>query len=383
MTTDFYHGVEIVEIDTGSRPVRTVKSGVIGLIGVAPDADESAFPLNKPVLMIGRRASAALLGDRGTLPSALDTIFDQDATTVVVVRVAEGDDEAGTLANIIGGLDPDTGGYTGVHAFRASESLHGVRPKILIAPGFSHKVEVVNEMISIADRLRAIIFADTNAANPAEAVAFRRNFNSKRVELIYQKVMVSQNGILTAEPMSSAAAGLRATLDRERGWWWSHSNQTMNVSGFERPVDYAGSGYDSTANYLNSQDISCGIRNMGFRYWGNRGCADDPKWQFTAVVRAHDMIFESIEYAHRWAIDRPITKTLLEDVAEGCNKYFRYLKAQEAILGGHAFPSADLNEANQIEQGKTYLDCEWTPVYPNENMTFRTVITDEYIKELV
>ena len=39
MPEQFLHGVEVVELDDGIRPIRTVKSSVIGLIGTAPDAD--------------------------------------------------------------------------------------------------------------------------------------------------------------------------------------------------------------------------------------------------------------------------------------------------------------------------------------------------------
>jgi len=38
MADQFLHGVEVVEIDTGARPVTTVRSSVIGVIGTAPDA---------------------------------------------------------------------------------------------------------------------------------------------------------------------------------------------------------------------------------------------------------------------------------------------------------------------------------------------------------
>ena len=36
--TQFLHGVEVIEIDDGSRPIQTVKSAVIGLVGTAPGA---------------------------------------------------------------------------------------------------------------------------------------------------------------------------------------------------------------------------------------------------------------------------------------------------------------------------------------------------------
>lgn len=32
--SEFLHGVEIIELDNGTRPIKTVKSSVIGLVGL-------------------------------------------------------------------------------------------------------------------------------------------------------------------------------------------------------------------------------------------------------------------------------------------------------------------------------------------------------------
>jgi len=148
MTTTFLHGVEVLQIDTGARPIQTVRSSVIGLIGTAPDADATAFPLNTPVL-IARRSEMAGLGEAGTLQSALDLIYDQAGAVVVVVRVAAGADEAATINNVRGGINNTTGAYEGVHAFLAAESEVGFSPRILLAPGFTHQ-RTSNGILSIA-----------------------------------------------------------------------------------------------------------------------------------------------------------------------------------------------------------------------------------------
>jgi phage tail sheath protein FI len=49
VTVQYLHGLETIELDDGIRPVETIKSSVIGLVGTAPDADISKFPLNTPV----------------------------------------------------------------------------------------------------------------------------------------------------------------------------------------------------------------------------------------------------------------------------------------------------------------------------------------------
>lgn len=134
--TDFLHGVEIVTVDSGTRNIQTVRSGVIGLMGTAPDADEDAFPLDTPVL-VSSRGGYAKIGAGGTLATALAGIFDQFTPFVVVIRVGVGAGPPATLANIIGGVDPVSGARKGIQAFRDAQAICGVSPMILIAPTFT------------------------------------------------------------------------------------------------------------------------------------------------------------------------------------------------------------------------------------------------------
>ena len=70
--------------------------------------------MKPPVLIAG--FTSRRLGATGTLVPAIDGIFDQIEAMVVAVRVEEGADEAGTLANVTGGIDKDNGDYEGIHA---------------------------------------------------------------------------------------------------------------------------------------------------------------------------------------------------------------------------------------------------------------------------
>ena len=83
---DFLHGVEVLEVQGGTRPIRTVKSSVIGLVGSAPKG-----PVNTPVLISGSRGEATRVFGTGigTIPAALDAIFAQLGATVVVVNVLD------------------------------------------------------------------------------------------------------------------------------------------------------------------------------------------------------------------------------------------------------------------------------------------------------
>ncbi|MDH1518496.1 phage tail sheath subtilisin-like domain-containing protein [Acinetobacter johnsonii] len=395
MSDIFLHGIQNVTVDDGSRPITTVRSSTIGIIGSAPDADPLIFPLNKPVLIAGSRIEAAKLGETGTLPQAIDSIFDQVGAVLVVVRIEEGETEAATLVNVLGGVDANTGTYEGVHAFLAAENIVGFVPKILIAPGYTHtrtaavgqtpatSNPVVAELNGIAERLKAVIIADGPNTNDADAIAYSKDFGSKRVFLVDPKVLKTVDGATTSEWSSACVAGLIAKSDNERGWWWSPSNQEINgIIGTSRAIDFAMGDASCRANLLNENNVATIIRQNGYRLWGNRTLSADPKWTFLCVVRTADMIDESLKAAHLWAVDRGITKTYVSDVIEGVNAYLRYLTNIGAILGGFCWADPDLNSADQIAQGKVYFDFDFTPVYPAEHVIFRSHLVNDYIKEI-
>ncbi|MBS3958297.1 MAG: phage tail sheath subtilisin-like domain-containing protein [Xanthomonadaceae bacterium] len=368
----------------------------VGIVAATPGAQflaggiDEAFPLNTPVLIAGSRAEAAKLGTAGTLPDAIESIFDQAGAVVVVVRVADGGTEPLTTANVIGGTNATTGQFEGVHAFRAAESVVGFSPRILIAPGFTHQRAgsanaVVAELIGIAERLRAVIIADGPNSTDAAAITYAGDFGSSRVFVVDPWVTkLDANGQPVNVPVSPHVAGVIAKSDNDRGFWWSPSNTTINgIIGTARGVDMVLGDAHSRANLLNERKVATIIRQEGFRLWGNRSLASDPKWAFLSVRRTADIINDSILRAHLWAVDRNITKTYLEDVTESVNAYLRDLTSLGAILGGRCWADPDLNTPAQIAQGNVFFNFSFTPPYPAEHITFRSHLVNDYLTELL
>lgn len=396
MADGFLHGVEVLEIDTGARPIETVRSSVIGIVGTAPRADEKAFPLNTPVMIAGSRTEAAKLlknagPDDGTLPDALDSVFDQAGAVVVVVRVEKSDDAQQQMANVIGGVDSNTGQYTGVHALLGAESKLGVAPRILIAPGYTHqrtadaKNAVVAELQGIAERLRAVVIADGPNTTDEEAQQHAQQIGSPRVFVVDPWVRkLNAQGQTVDAPPSACVAGLIAKTDNDAGFWVSPSNKPINgIVGVSRPVDFTLGDANSRANILNENHVATIIRQDGYRLWGNRTSAkNDSKWHYLSVRRTADMINETLLRAHLWAVDRNITKTYLQDVTEGVNAYLRHLAAIGAIIKGQCWADPELNTPDQIQLGRVFIDFDFSASYPAEHITFRSQLTNRYLTEV-
>ena len=389
--TDFLHGIEVIEIGDGLRTIQTVKSSVIGLIGTAPDADSAEWPLNAPVLLNNAPRKAATLGSAGTLKDGLDAIFDQAGASVIVVRVEEGADQAATLSNLIG----DSADQTGVHAFRTCDSELGVKPRILCAPGFTGSVPdggganpLVAELVGIAANLRAVIIADGPNSTDADVVSWAAaNGNDKgRIFVIdpYVKVWDTDANDYVNKPASARVAGMLARMDSEKGFWWSPSNQIMNgISGPGRVIEFALSDTNSQANYLNEHKVATIIQRDGYRLWGNRTTSGDPQWAFLSVRRTTDMIAESVEQNTAWALDRPLSSQLIQDILESVNGYLRSLQARGAILGGQCFMDPELNNEANLKAGHLTLSFDIEPPAPMERLTFHLHRNGEYYDDLV
>ncbi|MBH0619654.1 phage tail sheath family protein, partial [Salmonella enterica] len=106
------------------------------------------------------------------------------------------------------------------------------------------------------------------------------------------------------------------------------------------------------------------------------------KYAFLSISRTCDIVDISIAKAHKWAVDRGITKTYFDDVSGSVSAYLRYLKKQGAILGGECWYNAEDNPVDQIEEGHATFEYDFGGVYPAERVTFKSSLTDRYIADL-
>ncbi|SXD37883.1 phage tail sheath monomer [Klebsiella quasipneumoniae] len=386
--SDFHHGVQVVEINDGTRVISTVSTAIIGMVCTASDADAATFPLNKPVLITSVQSAIAKAGTKGTLAASLQAIADQSKPVIVVVRVAEGsgdDAEAQTISNIIGGTD-ESGNYTGLKALLTAEAVTGVKPRILGVPGLD-SLEVATALAPICQKLRAFGYISAwDCQNISEAMLYRENFSQRELMVIWPDFLAwdtTANATETAWA-TARALGLRAKIDQDTGWHKTLSNVGVNgVTGISASVfwDLQESGTD--ADLLNEAGVTTLIRKDGFRFWGNRCCSDDPLFLFENYTRTAQVIADTMAAGHMWAVDKPITATLIKDIVAGINAKFREMKTAGYIVDATCWFDESSNDAATLKAGKLYIDYDYTPVPPLENLTLRQRITDKYLANLV
>ncbi|OZY58875.1 phage tail protein [Pseudomonas lundensis] len=378
---DYLHGVRVIELNDGTRPIRTIPTAVIGMVCTAEDADAEFFPLDTPVLITNVQTAVGKAGVKGTLAASLQAIADQTKPYTIVVRVKEGADEAETTSSLIGTTTAD-GKYTGMKALLAAKARLGMVPRILGVPGLD-SLPVATALASIAQQLRAFAYVSAwDCKTKEEVVAYRENFGAREMMVIWPDFLnfdTTTSKTIVASAVARAL-GLRAKIDQEIGWHKTLSNVPINgVTGISADVFWDLQNPATDANYLNSNEVTTLINEGGYRFWGSRTCSDDPLFAFENYTRTAQILADTIAEAHMWAVDKPMHASLVRDIVEGINAKFRELISQGYLIGGSCWFPDDINEKDTLKAGKLHLDYDYTPVPPLEDLTLRQRITDRYL----
>ena len=99
--------------------------------------------------------------------------------------------------------------------------------------------------------------------------------------------------------------------------------------------------------------------------------------------RTADILYESIERAHLWAMDRPFSPQLILDIRDGVSAFGQRLVSQGALLGFRCWVDPELNTKETLKAGKLYLNFDFEPPAPLEHLVFRAHREGAYYDELI
>jgi len=384
MSTAYHHGARIEETTDAPLTLQTVSTAVIGIVVTGTDADTNVFPLDTPVLLTQAKDGMASAGIKGTLARALQDIDNQVRCPVIVVRVAEGEDESATTANVMGTVNAQ-GRYTGLKALLTAEQRVGLRPRLIGAPGLDTE-DVAQEIAITAKKLSAFAYVSCHGcATISEALAYRKKFSARELMPIwpdFTRFDTTTKTTATAQTIA-IALGLRASIDQTTGWHKVISNVPVSgVDGISADVyfDYLTEGTD--ADILNQAGITTLINRNGFRFWGSRTC-DDGDYIFENYTRSAQIVAATIGEGVFEYSDKPMHASLVRDLIEAINEKLRSLVREGFLLGARCWFDPGLNDKSNVKVGKLKLSYDFTPVPPMEDLTLRQTFTDTYIADLM
>lgn len=151
------------------------------------------------------------------------------------------------------------------------------------------------------------------------------------------------------------------------------------VSGLSKDIYWDLQNPATDAGLLNAEEVTTLVRRDGFRFWGSRTCSTDPLFAFENYTRTAQVLADTMAEGHFWAVDKPMHASLVRDIVEGINAKFRELVRNGYLIGGECWYDPAANDATTLKAGKLYLDYDYTPVPPLENLLLRQRITDRYL----
>lgn len=362
------YGVNTTTSTNASRSLAIVSSTPIAIVGSAvlsaADGEIYTKATNKEPLYYGSvsKAKTAFSDIAGTITEALDGIEDQNVQCPIIIKVVIITQEESLLSAELFYNNPliKTSVIDNLNALKSVASVVGVKPKLIIAPRFSHNLDVATEMTSVAERLLAFSIVDLNVGNESEALLKRASFGTGRVLLRdpYVQVWDTLTSTSITQPDSARVAGMIAWTDAqwEYGFADSFSNRVMNgISGTARPIEF-NAGQDCEADRLRVASIGTIIRYNGFRTWGGETTDIDPIWQDHTRVRVFDRISEAALDGLFWAIDR--RADILKSVKDSVEQLLLALKGARVMIGYDVYWDEERNTKTNITAGKFYLKAE-------------------------
>ena len=232
---------------------------------------------------------------QGTLYKSLKAIANQTSPFVVVVRVEEGATPEETTSNVIGSVT-EAQQYTGMQGLLAAQSLLGVTPRVLGAPGLDNK-EVITALLPIAKKLRAFVYAKCQGETVSEMINYRKDFAARELMLIAGDFLSWDSTTDSTQPDYAVAyaLGLRSMIDDEIGWNKTISNVAITgPTGIDMDLGWSLQSSDTDVGLLNANEITALINYTGFRFWGNRTCSDDSMFAFESSTRTSQIIADTI-----------------------------------------------------------------------------------------
>lgn len=392
------YGVNTITTVNAARPIRINSSTPIGIAAsVLLDANVEAEAailekLNADDGMLYYGSPDEALEDfkenLGTVRNALDGIADQNVNAPVVLSLVQIDQaqyDAGAPEDTYGDPAVKSAVITAVGNLRKSGAKFGVKPNLIIAPFFSHDLDINAEMKSVADALLATGIVDLNAVDEADVNTQVDNYGTRRLLLCdpYVKVWDTVADAAAYEPSSARIAGMIARTDSEveYGWADSFSNRVVNgISGSKRDIEFT-PGQECEADRLRTKAVTTLIRYNGFRAWGGETTDIDPIWQDLTRVRVFDRVCEAALDGLFWAIDR--RADILKSAKDSVEQMLLALKGSSVLLGFNVYWDPEKNTRANITAGKFYMVAEMQnmPIVKRLEVNFSYV--DKYADVLI
>lgn len=161
MSQNFLHGVEVIEVDDGTRPIQTVRSSVIGLVGTAPDAGIATAASASAGGVLFLAESAGALGNNisvyifteGGVSDTLAINVDGRAITIRLATDAAGEPTT-TVTDLVAEINGDAAASALVYADGTGSAIVGTTIRPVFLSGGEDEPFPLNKPVLVAGNRR-------------------------------------------------------------------------------------------------------------------------------------------------------------------------------------------------------------------------------------
>lgn len=384
-------GFSINQETAEPRSVAAADMSIIGLVVVAPDADEEIFPLDTPVFMYSNDAAMlAALGATGTAADAIGAINDQLgefqlAAQLVIVRGEQGADDAETIANLIAA-------DRGIHALKAAPTALGKTPRLVAVPGFTHQHvapaanAVCAALGAVLDNLLAQAVVEGPNTSAAADKAWRASISHKRLIPVSGGWTKLVADAAVEVPLAPRILGLAVRIDHENGGRPFRSWANRPIQGGLGPAraiafsltDGATEGQDLLASQIGvvvrgEPGVDGAIADGGFVFIGTENAGADELWRQYHQVRGRDFIHLFFLRSLRFYLGRfSLTSHVLRTVLNTIKDELRDRQADGEILGYQVEFLAAQNQPDQLRLGRIVIRTAFEEAPVLRHMTLQS-----------
>jgi phage tail sheath protein FI len=304
-----------------------------------------------------------------------------------------------TSADIIGGIDINTGARTGLEVIEDVFQQTGKVPGVIICPKFSSDPVVAAVMEAKCENINGcfaatcLIDVDTATVTKAQDVKAWKDSNNivfPRQQCLFGKPSLVGSTQTKVYNFASQQGPLLQWTDAYRGNglpYHSPSNKPLRMNALQIADGSELAMHLFDANMLNSQGVITALNWVGgWRSWGNRTACypsnTDVKDMFISVRRMFDFIGNSIVLTIWQKVDEPGNRRLIDAVVNSLQLWLDGLANSEALLGARIEFRQDENPTIEIMNGHYVFHVYIAVPTPAEWLDFRIEYWLPYIENL-
>ena len=287
--------------------------------------------------------------------------------------------EAVGSADVIGGVDINTGKYMGLELVSRVFPRYTLIPGLVAAPKFSELPEVAAVMVAKSQKINGLFNAMAVIDIPYTVPSYQKaaewknshGINDKNVIACWPRIKLGED----TYHLSTQLIGLMNSIDAENDDvpYVSPSNHVLKM---DSSVIATGAEVDlglEEANELNRNGIVTALNWVGgWKAWGNRTAiypsSTDVKDAFIPVRRMFDWLQDSFISMFWQETDAPINRRLIRTIVNSFNVNLNGLAAREMILGGRIEFLDSENPVTDLLNGNIKFHISVTPPIPAETL---------------